>query len=63
MSEKILCIYPAYGINGVKRFVRDLYEGLVDIYDIKMLGVWFDLKLEERDKDFNLVMEIGNDEG
>jgi glycosyltransferase involved in cell wall biosynthesis len=62
MSEKILCIYPAYGISGVKRFVRDLYEELGN-YKIKMLGVWFDSKLEERDKEFNLLKEIGDENG
>jgi glycosyltransferase involved in cell wall biosynthesis len=62
MSGKILCIYPAYGINGVKRFVRDLYEELGD-YEIKMLGIWFDSKLEERDKEFNLLKEIGDENG
>jgi len=57
-GEKILCVYPSWGVNGVQRFVKDLYEGLRDVYNVKLVGLWFDSKLEVRDENFEIVHMI-----
>ena len=65
MSGKILCTYPAFGINGVQRFVKDLYEEFSRDYEVKLAGVWFDERLEVYKPNSNVptIRRAINDEG
>jgi glycosyltransferase involved in cell wall biosynthesis len=67
MKKKILCIYPAYKINGVKKVVKNLYYGNNDLlgdFEIKLIGSWYDQKYEYVDPStFKIVETIGDEEG
>lgn len=62
-GKKLLCIYPTGFASGVQRFVKDLYEGLRGMYEVELVGVWFDEEIERRGEDFEVKYRVYNVDG
>lgn len=56
---KVLCIYPHQpaSVNGVMRFVKELYSGLALVESFSKAGVWFDLFYTDEEETLKALSE------